>query len=145
MSLVNWHIIKDKIWVHWFGLFPGEYNLLVLFAYIRIEWHFPLMCPFRYSCRSLFSISAELLLSCATENTEVSSAKSFTVDSVFSGKSCMYIRTKSGQKIDPSGTPTFTDNYSEVCPLSKILWNLFVEKFLISFSSESETPIDFSL
>ena len=61
-----------------------------------------------------FKTSAEVLLLCTTESTEVSSAKSFTVDSMFSDKSFMYIRKRSGPRIDPCGTPAFTGNYSEV-------------------------------
>ena len=65
-------------------------------------------------CRSLFNTTAEVLLLCTTENREVSSAKSFTVDSMFSDKSFMYIRKRSGPRIDPCGTPAFTGNHSEV-------------------------------
>ena len=86
--------------------------------------------------RSLFNTSAEVLLLCTTENREVSSAKRFTVNSMFSDKSFMYIRKKSGPRIDPSGTPAFTGNHSEVWPLSKTLWNLFVKKLWISFNNE---------
>ena len=38
-------------------------------------------------CSSLFSSFAEMLLSFTTENTDVSSAKSFTVDGEFSDES----------------------------------------------------------
>ena len=76
-------------------------------------------------CRSLFSNSAEVLLLCTTENREVSSAKSWiAVDSVFSDKSFMYVRKRSGPRIDPCGTHAFTGNHSEVWPLSKALSNL---------------------
>ena len=53
----------------------------------------------------LFNTSAEVFYS---------SAKSFTVDSMFSNKSLMYIRERSGRRIDPCGTPAFTGNHSEV-------------------------------
>ena len=67
--------------------------------------------------RSLFNTSAEVLLLCTTENREVSSVKSFTVNSMFSDKSFMYIRKKSGPRIDPCGTPTFTGRVRlfEIC------------------------------
>ena len=96
-------------------------------------------------CRSLFNTSAKVLLLCTTENRAVSSAKSFTVDSMISDKSFMYIRKKSGPRIGPCGTPVYTGNHSEVWPLRRPFWNLFVKKLWISFSNESETPIDFSL
>ena len=60
--------------------------------------------------RSLFNTSAEVLLLCTTEY----SAKSFTVNSMFSEKSVRYIREKSGPRIDPCDTPAFTGNHSEV-------------------------------
>ena len=147
MSLVDWYFIKGKIWVHWFGLFPWEYNLLSLFGYVRTEWHSNIE-PWAHSNifgRSLLNISAKVLLLCTTENREVSSTKSFTVDSMFSGKSFMYIRKKSEPRIDPCGTPALTGNHFEVWPLSNTLWNLFDKKLWISFSNESENPIDFSL
>ena len=145
MRLVNCRIIKDKIQVHQFGLFSWEYNLLSLLAYIRIERYFLLRAHSGICCRSLFNTSAEVLLSCTTDNREVSSAKSFTVDSMFSDKSFIYIRKKSGPRIDPCDTPAFSGNHSEVWPLTKTLWNLHVKKLWISFRNESETPIDFSL
>ena len=114
LSVVNLRIIKDKIWVHWFDLFPWEYNLLSLFAYIRIECIFHLCAHSDIFCRSLFNTSAEVVLSCTTENREISSAKSFTVDSMFSEKSFMYIRKNNGPRIDPCGTPAFTGSHSEV-------------------------------
>ena len=145
MRLVNCRIIKDKIQVHQFGLFSWEYNLLSLLAYIRVERYFLLRAHSGICCRSLFNISAEVLLSCTTDNREVSSAKSFTVDSMFSDKWFIYIRKKSGPRIDPCGGPTFTGNHSKFWPLSKALWNLFIKKLWINFSTESETRIDFNL
>ena len=115
--------------MHWSGLFPWQCNLLSLFAHIRIEWYFPFMFRyFLYSdifCRSPIYTSAEVLLSCAPKNREVSSVKSFTVDSMFFVKSFMYIRKKSRPRIDSCGTPTFTGNHSEVWPLNRTFWNLF--------------------
>ena len=46
--------------------------------------------------------------------TEVSSAKSFTVDSMFSGNSSIYIRKTTGPRIDLCGNPAFTGNHSKV-------------------------------
>ena len=55
------------------------------------------------------------------ENKEVSSGKSFTVDSMFSDKSFKYIRRKSRPRIGPYGTLDFAGNNSEVWPLDKSL------------------------
>ena len=48
------------------------------------------------------------------ENKEISSAKSFTVDSMFSDKSFKYIKKKSRPRIGPYGTLDFEGNNSEV-------------------------------
>ena len=45
---------------------------------------------------------------------EVSSANSFTVDIMPTDRSLMYIRKKSGPKMDPCGTPAYTGNHSDV-------------------------------
>ena len=44
-------------------------------------------CHFPFFCRFLFSSSAEILASFTTENIDVSSAKSFNVDTMLSDKS----------------------------------------------------------
>ena len=79
------------------------------------------------------------------ENNDVSSANSFTVDVMSTDRSLMYIKKKSGPKMDPCGTPAFTGNHSDVWPFRTTLWNLFVKKLLISSSNASEIPIDLSL
>ena len=48
------------------------------------------------------------------ENNDVSSANSFTVDIMPSDRWILYIRKKSGPKIDPCGTPAFTGNHYDV-------------------------------
>ena len=47
------------------------------------------------------------------ENNAVSSANSFTVEIVSTDRSLMYIRKKSGPKMDLCGTPAFTGNHSD--------------------------------
>ena len=49
-------------------------------------------------CRSLFNTSAEVLLSCTTENREVLSTKNFTVYSMSFDKSLIYIRKRVHQE-----------------------------------------------
>ena len=97
------------------------------------------------SANPWFNSFAEVLLSWIMENNDVSSANSFTVDIMSSDRSLMYIRKKSGPKMDPCGTPAFTSNHSDVWPSSTTLWNLFVKKLLISSSNASEIPTDLSL
>ena len=106
MSLVNWHIIKDKIWVHWFSLFLENITSWASLLTSGLNDIFCFCADSDIFCRSLSNTSAEVLLLCTIENREVSLAKSFTVDSVFSGKSVMYIRKMTGPRIDPCGTPT---------------------------------------
>ena len=48
------------------------------------------------------------------ENNDASSANSFTVDVMSTDRSSMYIRKKSGPKMDPCDTPAFTGNHSDV-------------------------------
>ena len=48
------------------------------------------------------------------ENNDASSANSFTVDVMSTDRSSMYIRKKSGPKMDLCGTPAFTGNHSDV-------------------------------
>ena len=45
-----------------------------------------------------------------TENKDLSSVKSLTVEIIFSDKSLIYTKKNSGPKIDPSGTPAFIGN-----------------------------------
>ena len=62
----------------------------------------------------MVNTSVEVLLLCTTGNREVSSGKSFTVDSMFSDKLFMYIRKKSGPRLNPCGIPAFAGSHSEI-------------------------------
>ena len=79
-------------------------------------------------CRSV------IIMYIALWDREVSSAKNFTVDSMFSDKSFIYvcIRKRSGPKIDPCW---------HICFYRQPFWNLFVQKLWKGFSKESETPL----
>ena len=55
------------------------------------------------------------------EKTEVLLAKISHIDIKPSGKPFIYIKNKSGSKIDPCGTPEFIFHQSEVCPFSATL------------------------
>ena len=48
------------------------------------------------------------------ENNNLSSANSFTMDIKSPDRLFMYIRRKSGPKMDLCGAPALTDNYSDV-------------------------------
>ena len=52
-----------------------------------------------------------MLLSRTTENREMSSANSFTVETKSSVRSLMQIRKKSGPRMEPCGTPALTGNH----------------------------------
>ena len=47
-------------------------------------------------------------------NNDVLSANSFTLDITSTDRLLMYIRKKSGPKMNPCGTPAFTGNHSDV-------------------------------
>ena len=68
-------------------------------------------------CRSLFNTSAGVLLSCTTKNQELS-AKSFTIDFMFSDKSLMYIKRKEWTKTKPLW---------HTCFYRQALWSLAIE------------------
>ena len=63
--------------------------------------------------RSSFNSFAEASTLKTAENSEVSSAKSFAFNYKSFVKSFIYIKNKSGPKIDPSGTPALTLAHEE--------------------------------
>ena len=81
--------------------FTKEKYLLSLFIYVRIEWHFPLICP----VGNLDQITSnnDRLTSLATEKIEVSSAKILAIDDRFLDKSLIYTKNNWGPKMDPWG------------------------------------------
>ena len=66
-----------------------------------------------YLCSSL----AEMLWSFTTENRDVSSARSFTVDLFFPDKS-LYTKKNKAPKMDLCSTPALTGNQFDDCLLS---------------------------
>ena len=81
---------------------------------------------------SFLSCDAELFLFWTTGKSDVSFAKSFTMDEVPSIKSYMQIRINSGPRIEPYGTPALIFSHSDLCPFRTTLWNLF-DKVLKKF------------
>ena len=67
------------------------------------------------------------------EKTEVSSANSLTVDERLWFKSFMYIRKKSGPKIDPWGMSASTGDQEDVWPFKRMHWCLPHKKTLNKF------------
>ena len=57
----------------------------------------------------------------------------------------MYIRKKSGPKIDPLGTPASIDDHEDVWPFKRTHWNLPLKKRLISFRGAPKIPGDWIL
>ena len=114
MSLVNWLLLKTRSGCTDLACYLENITSWAFLLISRLNGIFHLCDHWDIFCRSLFNTSAEVLLLCTTENREVSSAKSFTVDSMFSNKSFMYIRKGSGPRIGPCGTPAFTGNHFEV-------------------------------
>ena len=64
--------------------------------------------------RSLFRIFAQSFSSLTTVNRDVLSANNLAFDFKSLGKSLIYIRKRSGPKIDPCETPARTGAHEEV-------------------------------
>ena len=129
-----------KMIFEWDGLFNFWENITSGACYSNQDWMtFSFYKPFQiFFCRSLFNSFAEILLSCTTENREVSSAKVFVVDTKSSDRSLMSIRKKkSGPRMEPCGTLALTGNHSDVWPFDRTLWNLFYKKLSMRLSRES--------
>ena len=58
------------------------------------------------------------------EKTQVSTTNSFAVDERLWLRSFMYIRKKSGPKIDPWGTPASIGDQEDAWPLKRMSWYL---------------------
>ena len=80
-----------------------------------------------------------------TENSEQSSAKSFTIDTKSSERSLMYIRKERGPRKESFHSPALTSNHSHISPFSKTFWNILLKKLSLRLYRESETPVDLSL
>ena len=69
-------------------------------------------------CKSLFSSFAEVVMSYATENRDVSSANHFVLENRSPDKSFMYIKNNNGSKMEPWGTPGHWQLKRTLCFLS---------------------------
>ena len=78
--------------------FSTKNDFLSLFASVRVETHFPLKSPIT---KSLFSLFAEVVMSCVTENRDVSSVNNFVLEDRSPDKSFMYIKNNNGPKMEP--------------------------------------------
>ena len=63
--------------------------------------------------RSYLSSFADTFTSWVTENKNISSVNSLTLNDALSDKSLVSIRNNNGPKIDPCGTPVFTLDQAE--------------------------------
>ena len=84
-------------------------------------------------------------ISWTMEKTEASSVNSLTVDERLWLKSFMYIRKKSGPKIDHWGTPASTGDQEDAWPFKRTRWYLPLKKLSISFKGGPEISIDWVL
>ena len=62
------------------------------------------------------------LISWTMEKTEVLSAKSFAVDEILWLRSFIYVRKKSGPKIDPWGTSASIGDEEDAWPFKRMRW-----------------------
>ena len=88
---------------------------------------------------------AEILRLFTTEKRDVLSAKSLTLEVIFSDKSLIHSKKNRGSKIDPCGTPAFTGNQFHDCPLSITRWNLLSRTLLTSARTSPVMPTRLSL
>ena len=65
-----------------------------------------------------------MLGSFTTQERNVSSAKSLTVEVIFYDESLIYTKKIRGPKMDLCSTPALTGNQFDDCPLSITWWNL---------------------
>ena len=122
ISTRNWCIIKKYFWMRRLVQISIINSWTCLFI-SRLNDIFHLWTHSDIFCISLFSSFPEMLLSHTTENREVSSANSFTVDTKSSERSLMQIRKKGWPRMEPCGTPALTGNHSNVWLFSRALWN----------------------
>ena len=71
-----------------------------------------------------------MLWSFKTENKDVSSANSFTVDLFFPDKLLIYTKKNKTPKMDLCSTPVLAGNQFDDCLLSITYWNLLLKKLL---------------
>ena len=95
--------------------------------------------------RSSFSSLADTFTSWVTENKDVSSANSLTLDDKLSGRPLIQIRNNNGPKVDPCGTPAFTLPQAETWPLSTTLCFLLLKKLKRMFNRSPKMPFCSSL
>ena len=91
--------------------------------------------------RSLFSFCEVLIGLQTTESIEVSSAKSFTLDSRLSDKSSIYIKKSNGTRTEPWGTPALIVSHWDSCLFRTTLCCLSNKKDSIKARRSPFTPI----
>ena len=95
--------------------------------------------------RCIVGFLSEVLLSCFTENKDVSSAKSLAFEGNPSDKLLIYIENNNGQSMEPCGTPALTSDESETCPFNKTFCFLFLRKSHKRFSKLPNISFCFNL
>ena len=90
--------------------------------------------------KPLFNLSADLVMFYITENSDVSSANSFSLDLKLSVKSFVYIRKNNGSSTEPCRTPDSIAVDEEYCPFRKTLcFRWYKKSFTVFFTFMMET------
>ena len=95
--------------------------------------------------RLSFNSFAEASTLKTTENSEVSCTKSFALDDESFVESLIYIKNRSGPKIDSWGTPALTSAHEQNWPFKTTFCFLFFRKSFIKFKSLPEITFYFNL
>ena len=112
-----------------FTVFREKNYFSRLFGKIKVEHHFPLICPFRDSLQIIINFFSGNINVITIQKIDVSSAKSLTFDMKFFGKSFIYIKNSNGLKLDSCGTPALTSSQWEFCPWSKTFYIYYPKNF----------------
>ena len=126
-TALYWNFIEENLGMKRLHCFPRKNNFLSLFGKIRVEHHFPLICPFWVSLQIIIDFYSGNIN--AIEKIDVFSAKSLTFYIKLLGRSFMYLKNSNRPKIDPCGTSSSISSQWELWQLRKTLWYLLSRKF----------------
>ena len=110
-----------------FHCFLRKSNFLSLFGKIRIEHHFPLICPFWDSLQIIIDFFSWNNAIYNWRNRSIISKK-FYIWYEIVRKIFMYIKNSNGPRIDPCSTPALVNFQWEFWPLSNTPWCLLSRK-----------------
>ena len=144
-TALYWNFIKENLGMKRLHCFPRKNNFLSLFGKIRVEHHFPLICPFWDSLQIIIDFFCGNINVIYNWKNRCIISKKFNVWCQIVRRSFMYIKSSNGPKIDPFDTSALIISQWEFWALSETLWYLLSRKLTKSVSKLLETPIVFNL